>query len=992
MAEIRIAGLNTGVPQDVSITLQGETQSASVIAYKQPQPVAVIPRISGSQLAGNTVSVDTGALTGPFGYQWRSTTAGDLGTAASQVLPDPGVAETYVTCDVTHADGTLTTPPILVYALMPTASHNAADAAALALCPHDDATHVAIADGPWSATSTWLGDDVPAAGARVLVPQGINVTYDQNKARLRLDWVRVDGRLVADTARTTRMLFETLLITRSGALIDGTFQNPVQAGRVHEWIVSARDYRSSNGFEDTDIDLTRDPTLVSRGIINQGERMMWGQTCDTWVRTAIGGAPMAGDTSLVLASVPVGWNVGDTIVIGGTAPISGSESEERVITSISGALVSWAEPLVYNHDHQNPLVARDDLQPAVMNLTRNIVIRSEREDVEPWRRGHTMDRHMYAVPDIWFVEHRNLGRTRKGDGASFTVGQIDSNGDFEFPANDNSGLVTEPLTAQSNIKARYPIHAHSTGFNRAVTPVYHGCSVRDVIGWGMVHHDGHVNMNSCGVYEFDGSGIVSETGNELGEWLDCITIKSRIKRGDTPKEASLGGDTQGDFGRLGYGFMMRSRALRFNRCMSMDCSWGAVFFHRTRAQATVAGLINHVVENLDLKDLQGPYRVTGVSVPDYPIIHASDNEFAGSYGGGLFVSKDGVEQNHGWNVNLKRMKSWAFRDRGFMVEYIGQYALTEFDAVCAGTSFSGLRRGIEIGSQTFQVSIVSPTTERCTQGIYIDGGSVVALPAFNTTDDPRYMIAGHTSNGDSDAVLDNSAAKGNAEYLRMWATLPAAVEPSVSMPFVIADWSGAGGFNQGISNSIASGAGGTLTDTVSLAGPIPKLFDGLGLPANDPFSGNSAQYLRAYALKYGYWMYDAAPHLIFPIYLSDRLYARPVKSIHAIRMTGSTSGYANNGTYTVSANPPVSGDFSSISAPAGQTTVVDVVGASSDPDGGTITLSPSYSGPDHGRLVINGDSAEYTPDPGYIGTDLAWVWIEDGAGHATRCDLTFNVT
>ena len=990
MAEFRIAGLNTGVAQNVSVTYQGQTEAASVAAYKQPQAVSDLPRISGSQLAGQTVSIDTGALTGPFSYQWISSEAGNLGTASTQLLPSPGSTDTYVTCEVTHSGGTLTTPPILIYALMANAAYNAADAAIVAVCPHEDATHIVAASGNMSNPATWHGGEVPGAGARILVPFGFTLTNDMDRPNIRLDWIRIDGTMEHLVNRNVRTLVETRLTTRGGSLIDGTFLNPVQPGVKHELIISARDYRTSNGFEDTDIDILRDPTLASRGDISQGLRSIWGQTCDTWVRTALGGAPMAGDTSCVLESIPVGWNPGDTIVIGGTSPTITSESEERVITSISGALVTWAEPLVYDHDHHNPLVVRSDLQPAVMNLTRNVVIRSEREDVEPHRRGHTMDMRMFATPDIWFVEHRNLGRTRKGP--DVVTGQIDGNGDFEFPAGDGLTLATAPLTAQSNIKARYPIHSHSAGFSKSVTPVYHGCSVRDVIGWGMVHHDGRVNMNNCGIYEFDGSGMVSETGNEQGEWLDCIAVKSRIKRGDTPKEVSLGGDTQGDFGRMGYGFMMRSRALRFNRCMTMDCSWGAVFFHRTRAQATIAGLINHQSENLDLQDLQGPFRVTEVSVPDYPIIHAADNEFIGSYGGGLFVSKDDAAQNHGWNVNLKRMKSWGFKDRGFMVEYIGQYALTEFDAVCAGTSFSGLRRGIEIGSQTFQVSMVSPTTEQCTQGIFIDGGSVGTAPTFDPTDDPRYMIANHTSIGDTDAVIDDTTNNGNTASLRTWASLPTETEPSTTLPFVIADWNGSTSFDQGIANSVASAGTATLTDTVSALGPVPKLFDGLGLPFNSPGSGNAAQYLRELALRDGYWTYNGEPHLIFAIYLSDRLYATPIKSIHAIRMTGSTGSYTNNGTYTVSANAPVAGDFSSISAPAGQTTSVDIVGASSDPDGGTITLSPSYSGPDHGRLVINGGSVEYTPDAGYTGSDSAWVWIEDGARNATRCDLGFNVT
>ena len=989
MPELRTAGQYVNTLQSKSVTVGGVTKAATAPTFKQPQVVTEIPLITGIQQAGNVVGVDTGDLVGPFTYQWRSSATGDIGSAATQALPNPGMADVQVTCDVTHAGGVTSSLPITVYSLMG-GDADAAEAAALALCPHEDATHVAIVDGQWSNPATWLGGDVPADGARVLIPHGINVTYDRNKARLRLDWLRVDGTLTADPSLTTRMLFETMLVPRSGTLSDGSLLNPVQANRVHEWIVSGRDYRTSNGFEDTDIDIARDPTLVGRGIIIHGKREMFGAICDTAVRTEPGGAPMQGDTSCVLASVPVGWKPGDTIVIGGTSPTVQSESEERVITAISGALVSWADPLVHNHDHQYPLVTRDDLQPAVMNITRNIVIRSERDDLEPWRQGHTMDTRMHAEVSVYFVEGRDLGRTRKGP--DVVTGQIDANGDFERPSGNGSTLTTEPLTAQSNIKGRYAFHAHSFKFDQPVTATYYGCIARGVVGFGMVHHDGRAKMNNCGVYDFAGTGIVSETGNELGEWFDCYTIKSRVKRGDTPKEASLGGDVQGDFGRLGYGMFVRSRGLHVVGCMCMDVSWGFVGFHRTRANATIVGLTKHLRKDLDIKDLQGAYGGDEVAVPDHPFIHIANNEFAGCYGGGLFISKDGVEQNHGVSSNLRDLKAWSCRDRGLMVEYINQYVLTNPDIVAANPSFGGLRRGIEVGSQTFQVSIVNPKTERATQGIYFDGGSVDALPAFDAVTNPRYMIAGHTSIDDTDAWVDNSAAKGNAEFLRIWPTAPTPVEPTVTLPFVVADWNGSTGFNQGISNAVASGAGGTLSDTVSASAPIPNLTDALGLPINDPFSGNRAQYIRARAQEDGYWMYNGEPHVIFPLYLSDRLYGTVIKSIHAVRMTGSTGGYTNNGTYTVSANAPVSGDFSNIAAPRGQTTIVDVVGGSSDPDGGTLTLSPSFFKPDRGEFVINGGTVEFTPYDSAPGTYTGTAFLADGQGNETRTEIVFGVT
>src|SRR5215203_5001607 len=65
--------------------------------------------------------------------------------------------------------------------------------AMLALVPESRASNVAVTSGNWTSPSTW-GGNVPAAGARVLIPQGIAVTLDAVLPST-FKWIRINGTL-----------------------------------------------------------------------------------------------------------------------------------------------------------------------------------------------------------------------------------------------------------------------------------------------------------------------------------------------------------------------------------------------------------------------------------------------------------------------------------------------------------------------------------------------------------------------------------------------------------------------------------------------------------------------------------------------------------------------------------------------------------------------------------------------------------------------------
>ena len=68
------------------------------------------------------------------------------------------------------------------------------------LIRYDQATHIAIRNGAWSDPATWQNGQLPTAGARVLIPIGVEVQVD-GVVPTRLATVRVDGTLSFNTAQ-----------------------------------------------------------------------------------------------------------------------------------------------------------------------------------------------------------------------------------------------------------------------------------------------------------------------------------------------------------------------------------------------------------------------------------------------------------------------------------------------------------------------------------------------------------------------------------------------------------------------------------------------------------------------------------------------------------------------------------------------------------------------------------------------------------------------
>lgn len=986
MTDLSVTGYAAGADLGtVSVTANGQSDSAPVPSFRSPATVTGIPRVSSSQTVGDTLTMDVTGIAGIVSQGWREVGGSVLGTATT--LDSSTHVDKWIEPFVNNGSE-IVGPPVFIYSTMmaePEGGDTLFDYDALAtsmtaddkivtnLFLHSEATHIAVADGNWNDSATWINGRVPRFGARWLIPNGIEVTYNNQTVGIRMDKGRVDGKLTfSQVAGDYQVLIETLVITRGGAFECGTFSSPIPANVTHDIVISDRCY-TTDSRQPTVIDLVADPELMGRGLISQGERVIWGDAKTSWGRCAVGANPDVGDTSSVMEFdvAAANWQVGDRIVIGGTGSEGTFTSEERILTSVGpGGAIEWSGACEHSHDVRNPNVTRTDLRCGIANMTRNVVIRSENENLDrPWLNGHTMDMHMAAKADVWNVEHRYLGRTRKG--VFEAIGRKDGNGDFEFVPIDNSGVTTETFRAESNIKSRYAMHCHMLGFDKAFTDVFNGCSVSYTPGWAMVHHHCEAIMNACVIYDFGGGGMVSETGDEVGMWLGNFICGSKEKHPEGPKTWDF---TEGDFFKNGTGMCFRSRALIMNSNFMMDCSWVMDGWHREN-QASITRRINLLTAHTDLADIGGFANRGRIRIADSPLTHANGNEGAGVYGG-LHIEKEGPAQDHGFSVNIERFKCWEVSSNGMLLAYVGQYRIGDADLVSADVAGT---IGINLAQNAHVMSLVNPVTERFGAGIALRQSAVpdVVSGDYNNTTNPRFMIVNHTSNNDTVAV-DNDET---FSHTRTWASEPTYSEVSVNIPDKIGEWNG--------SAISAVPTGLTLTDTVGTTDAI-KTKDQMGIPVNSD-SGSQIDALN-YASNHGYYMLDGTtPIMLIPYYWSDRLTGIPIKTYHYIEITGGAeSGYTNNGSYSFSANAPVIAPQTMNIGQAGGTLDVAALATDADPD--TLTLSGSFLRPDNCTLEVSGGSITVEPVLSFTGANKAWVWVEDQAGNATRCPITINVT
>ena len=356
------------------------------------------------------------------------------------------------------------------------------------LVRYDQVTHYAVQGGAWSDPATWHNGVVPGAGARVLIPIGVEVQVD-SVITTRLSTIRVDGMLSFDTTRNTELRVDAIVVFDTGSFEMGTAATPIMPG------VTARLVIIDNG----PINRTADPFAIGRGLISHGAVSIYGTEVSSYARLA--GSALVGAQILALKEAPVGWKPGDTLVIAGTTGGT-SQNEVRRILSISSSVLLLDEPLSYSH-----AVPAIDIDVHIANVTRNAVIESESTALD--RRGHVMFMHNPNV-HVGYAGFYRLGRTDKLQPINDPV----VNGDWSL----QTGTGTNP-------RARYSVHFHRAGLSKSTSPAtVVGSAVVDSPGWGFVNHSSHVDMVNNVAFDVHGAAFTTEVGDEIGSFRGNLAI------------------------------------------------------------------------------------------------------------------------------------------------------------------------------------------------------------------------------------------------------------------------------------------------------------------------------------------------------------------------------------------------------------------------------------------------------------------------------------
>lgn len=358
-------------------------------------------------------------------------------------------------------------------------------------------TVTAVRSGAWSDAGTWAGGAVPGDRARVAIPAGVVVTVDREIATA-YDWVRVDGTLRFRPDVSTMLVVETVVAI--GRLEIGTAAAPIRPDVTARLIIRSPGQPIAPGD---------DPLDLTRGVIAMSSVSIYGSPVTEIVSLA--SLPPAGATTLQLDADPLGWKVGDELLV---APILHGLDEVVRITSVSGRTVGISPAVRYPRTN----VPAPGLKVHVGHLTRNVTIATDSSQAGNKRlQGHVL--LMGGGHQVHHVALNDLGRTRVQPVSDPIIRAGFRDPQLMMPC----GLVEE------NARGRHSLRFHNPGPDSPLS-IAEGVVVRAKRNYGfkvgIQNHSSYVAVRRAVVHQIDGSGILTEEGDERGEIRGSLVVHS----------------------------------------------------------------------------------------------------------------------------------------------------------------------------------------------------------------------------------------------------------------------------------------------------------------------------------------------------------------------------------------------------------------------------------------------------------------------------------
>lgn len=793
----------------------------------------------------------------------------------------------------------------------------------VAIVPAEQATATAVSDGRWSDPATW-DSGVPGPSAQVLIPIGRSVNYDvvSNDA---IAWVRVDGALTFATDSATRMTVDTIVVTDPGHLIIGDRGTPIRSSAPAEVVFS-----DVSGVADD----------LSLGLLAFGRITVHGVPKTPFHRSIE--LPPEGASSLTLSEAPLGWEVGDRLLVPATMPAEfGGVDEVVTITALDRRTVSFTPPL-----EEQRMSPRSDLTPHIANLSRSVQFRSAQ--TSQMQRGHIQLLHRRDF-DIRYAALIDLARSNK-------VARLEG----DNPPN------------------RYPLYVlhNEPGSSFEDPGRIVGNVIERSIGQGFVVNDSHVALDFNVTYDVVGGGFVVEGGNETGAMRFNLAVNAKGRSFDThPKSA------QGNYeiAAGGVGFWSNSRLIyNFGNVAANTQGFGFVYFHRGTSVSN---------DRVRLKSLDHPDAIHGF---DYGRGNGANQDIAAiqgfhdneAYGTdlGVTVIKNSPTQQHDDRSVLERFVGWNLQT-GAAWDYTGHYLMRDFELYAHPQSQerNWKSKGIAMMQNIVDMTFENVTTVGFFHGFHVHHNGAAAKLKFNSVPNNIQAFALEVIDAEVD-VERNAHAES---HLVLDAVSPDFVEPRLRFlpesDFLIGDEDG------------------PLNIDIRAT-----RVDSLG---EDPFFFGTAQDIERTQLRswYDFWapgiiaangVFDAddgTTVTLFPVLITDRLtgarrrYEVPVTLARASfhddgPAMGTLAVYDVDGVRMTNSAPYAEIDRRVLAA--GTDAVIAVLSNDSDVDGDAFTLD-SFTLARHGTVTRSGDLLVYEPETDFDGIDSFTYTISDaGSGRS----------
>ena len=361
--------------------------------------------------------------------------------------------------------------------------------------------------GPWSEAATW-GGRLPKAGERIQVRAGHAVTYDiEASDAFRI--IHVAGDLSFSRQKNTRLEVGLIKVEAGETTTEDGFNchddaSPAAAGGAKPVLeIGSADAPIPAGVTAT-IRLRHfegmNPETLPAIIVCGGQWDIHGAPMPrTWLK--LEATADAGSTTVTLTEAAQGWRVGDRIIVTGSKEADyhaavrkaarnewAGATEERLITKIDGARITFDQPLEYVH------LGEGMRRSEVANLSRNVIV----ESADPAGvRGHTMY-HRESSGGISYAEFRHLGK--------------------------------------AGVLGKYAIHFHLVRDTMRGSGVL-GASIWDSHNrWITVHGTDHLLIRDCVGYRSRGHGFFLEDATEQWNIFDRNLAVQAVGAKPLPKQ------------------------------------------------------------------------------------------------------------------------------------------------------------------------------------------------------------------------------------------------------------------------------------------------------------------------------------------------------------------------------------------------------------------------------------------------------------------------